>query len=421
MMISGGLAMSQMQSPVHAMAQYSTPMQASVQASVQSQLSPSQYVYCSSYPQNGTILQVSGKQQSLHPMQMAGQPQLAAAYQAQAFPPQNGLEAYQQPQVQTPYVPTSVAQAQTDQATSYTQPPPTQDGVTVAGFPPGTAADGTTFVQTQPTGTEQTTQPGLSIPITNSDGSVSTSQAPLATEAGQATQTIPGTKPGEIPKRLHVSNIPFRFRDPDLRQMFGVFGAILDVEIIFNERGSKGFGFVTFQNSSDAERAREKLNGTIVEGRKIEVNNATARVMTNKNKPTPNGESLAGVLRAPVIAAGRGRAIRGAYTAYRLAPPPPVPGYATAAIYPETFYTAAAADRYQTELLLQSAAAATAYGGYISRYAAPAAAYAIPYAREYADPYHHTIGPAAAAYGVRYPSIARASVYRGGYARYTPY
>lgn len=25
------------------------------------------------------------------------------------------------------------------------------------------------------------------------------------------------------PKRLHVSNIPFRFRDPDLRQMFGVW------------------------------------------------------------------------------------------------------------------------------------------------------------------------------------------------------
>lgn len=64
-------------------------------------------------------------------------------------------------------------------------------------------------------------------------------------------------------KRLHVSNIPFRFRDPDLRTMFGVsalinhfyapivshlitysfclqqFGTILDVEIIFNERGSK--------------------------------------------------------------------------------------------------------------------------------------------------------------------------------------
>ncbi|XDV13264.1 hypothetical protein PO909_001709 [Leuciscus waleckii] len=71
--------------------------------------------------------------------------------------------------------------------------------------------------------------------------------------------------------QLHVSNIPFRFRDPDLRQMFGQFGKILDVEIIFNERGSKGFGFVTFENSADADRAREKLHGTVVEGRKIEV------------------------------------------------------------------------------------------------------------------------------------------------------
>lgn len=84
------------------------------------------------------------------------------------------------------------------------------------------------------------------------------------------------------PKRLHVSNIPFRFRDPDLRTMFGQFGTILDVEIIFNERGSKGFGFVTFANSSDAERARERLHGTVVEGRKIEVNNATARVQSKK-------------------------------------------------------------------------------------------------------------------------------------------
>lgn len=33
----------------------------------------------------------------------------------------------------------------------------------------------------------------------------------------------------------------------------------------------QGFGFVTFENSADAEKAREKLHGTLVEGRKIEV------------------------------------------------------------------------------------------------------------------------------------------------------
>ena len=33
----------------------------------------------------------------------------------------------------------------------------------------------------------------------------------------------------------------------------------------------QGFGFVTFANSADAEQAREKMNGSVVEGRKIEV------------------------------------------------------------------------------------------------------------------------------------------------------
>ncbi|KAL4593833.1 hypothetical protein GN956_G26309, partial [Arapaima gigas] len=104
------------------------------------------------------------------------------------------------------------------------------------------------------------------------------SQADGGTQCGtQAGSGIPGGAAGGdsseskgTPKRLHVSNIPFRFRDPDLRQMFGQFGKILDVEIIFNERGSKGFGFVTFESSADAEKARERLHGTVVEGRKIE-------------------------------------------------------------------------------------------------------------------------------------------------------
>ena len=45
------------------------------------------------------------------------------------------------------------------------------------------------------------------------------------------------------------------------------------MEIIFNERGSKGFGFVTFAKGVEADKAREELHGTIVEGRKIEVRN----------------------------------------------------------------------------------------------------------------------------------------------------
>ncbi|KAL4702516.1 hypothetical protein ACJJTC_001401 [Scirpophaga incertulas] len=94
--------------------------------------------------------------------------------------------------------------------------------------------------------------------------------AAVANNASNEKTLVPVSQASQ-PKRLHVSNIPFRFRDPDLRNMFGQYGTILDVEIIFNERGSKGFGFVTFANSGDAERARERLHGTVVEGRKIEV------------------------------------------------------------------------------------------------------------------------------------------------------
>lgn len=113
------------------------------------------------------------------------------------------------------------------------------------------------------------------------------------TDSCPSTELVPESTHNKAqPKRLHVSNIPFRFRDPDLRQMFGQFGKILDVEIIFNERGSKGFGFVTFEHCVDADRAKEKLHGTVVEGRKIEVNNATAHVMTTKKTVSPYANGL---------------------------------------------------------------------------------------------------------------------------------
>ncbi|XP_077959137.1 RNA binding protein fox-1 homolog 3 isoform X3 [Gasterosteus aculeatus] len=250
----------------------------------------------------------------------------------------------------------------------------------------------------------QSNQPGTDSHAPSLTANTVTDEEVVQTEGSQQLHLQSSDSSEKLqPKRLHVSNIPFRFRDPDLRQMFGQFGKILDVEIIFNERGSKGFGFVTFETSADADRAREKLNGTIVEGRKIEVNNATARVMTNKKVANPyaNGWKLnpvVGAVYGPEFYAvtgfpypgtgaavahlrGRGRAV---YNTFRAAPPPPpIPGYG-AVLYQDGFY------------------GAEIYGGYAAyRYAQPAAtaaaAYSDSYGRVYAtaDPYHHTIGPGA--------------------------
>ncbi|XP_037013950.1 RNA binding protein fox-1 homolog 3 [Artibeus jamaicensis] len=299
----------------------------------------------------------------------------------------------------------------------YAPPPPhpTQD---YSGQTPVAPEHGMTLYTPAQTHPEQPGPEASPQPITGAQ------TVPQTDEAAQTdSQPLHPSDPTEKqqPKRLHVSNIPFRFRDPDLRQMFGQFGKILDVEIIFNERGSKGFGFVTFETSSDADRAREKLNGTIVEGRKIEVNNATARVMTNKKTSNPytNGWKLnpvVGAVYGPEFYAvtgfpypttgtavayrgahlrGRGRAV---YNTFRAAPPPPpIPTYG-AVVYQDGFY------------------GAEIYGGYAAyRYAQPAAAAAAAYSDSYgrvyaaADPYHHTLGPAATYSIGTMPQISQAA------------
>jgi hypothetical protein len=58
-----------------------------------------------------------------------------------------------------------------------------------------------------------TTKVGNSVNLNDfTNNSITTSNAGL----------LPSPNPLATPKRLHVSNIPFRFRDPDLRNMFGV-------------------------------------------------------------------------------------------------------------------------------------------------------------------------------------------------------
>lgn len=53
--------------------------------------------------------------------------------------------------------------------------------------------------------------------------SVIPSQSASAAMAAAVAAAAAGGDPSKNqPKRLHVSNIPFRFRDPDLRTMFGV-------------------------------------------------------------------------------------------------------------------------------------------------------------------------------------------------------
>lgn len=83
--------------------------------------------------------------------------------------------------------------------------------------------------------------------------------------------------PAAAPKRLHVSNLPFKWRENELHQAFSKFGAVTHAEIVYNDRGSKGFGFVSFERADEADRAIAALSGTEVLGRTITVNEASRR------------------------------------------------------------------------------------------------------------------------------------------------
>ncbi|XP_048260337.1 uncharacterized protein LOC100644512 isoform X8 [Bombus terrestris] len=271
---------------------------------------------------------------------------------------------------------------------------------------------------------------------TNPEGAVEgSSLVPVTSGATTPATATQGSDLKGQPKRLHVSNIPFRFRDPDLRAMFGQFGPILDVEIIFNERGSK-------------------------------VNNATARVQTKKPPTVPNvcvqwpegyrlpampwswlgaaapsAAAAAAVAAAavtpspaaaPLVLAPRAAARRSVYYDPFLAAHAATqdPNYRLQLEWPQATADAAAAAAAASPLLktpLSTAqqatyAAAATYTAVAARAYSAAAAAAQPvagyaavagYGREYADPYlGHGIGPVAG-YG--------ATVYRGGYNRFTPY
>ncbi|XP_065420185.1 RNA binding protein fox-1 homolog 2 isoform X19 [Chrysemys picta bellii] len=334
--------------------------------------------------------------------------------------------------------PTATPDAMVQPFTTIPFPPPPQNGIpTEYGVPHTQDYAGQTsehnltlYGSTQAHGEQSTNTPSTQ------NGSLTQTEGGAQTDGQQSqTQSSENTESKSTPKRLHVSNIPFRFRDPDLRQMFGQFGKILDVEIIFNERGSKGFGFVTFENSADADRAREKLHGTVVEGRKIEVNNATARVMTNKKMVTPyaNGWKLSPVVgavygpelyavpgfpyptAATTAAAFRGAHLRGrgrtVYGAVRAVPPTAIPAYPGIVLQEPIISAKIPQGGYAAYRYAQPATATAATAA-----AAAAAAYSDGYGRVYtADPYH-ALAPAAS-YGVG----AVASLYRGGYSRFAPY
>ncbi|SPJ74567.1 related to glycine-rich RNA-binding protein [Fusarium torulosum] len=79
--------------------------------------------------------------------------------------------------------------------------------------------------------------------------------------------------------KVYVGNLGWNTTDDSLRSAFGEYGQVLDA-IVMRDRDtgrSRGFGFVTYSTSQEAECAINGLHEQELDGRRIKVNLANAR------------------------------------------------------------------------------------------------------------------------------------------------
>lgn len=88
---------------------------------------------------------------------------------------------------------------------------------------------------------------------------------------------------------LYVSGLPKSMTQQDLESMFRAYGSIITSRILCdNITGlSKGVGFIRFDQRIEAERAIQKLNGTIPDGAQEPITVKFANNPSNNNKAVP--------------------------------------------------------------------------------------------------------------------------------------
>ena len=99
-----------------------------------------------------------------------------------------------------------------------------------------------------------------------------------------------------IMKNLYVSNLSYTTDNQQLKALFSPHGTVVSASIITDrETGrSKGFGFVEMENDGEAAAAISALNGKVIEGRPLKVNEARPREQSRTTTGGRYGRGLPG-------------------------------------------------------------------------------------------------------------------------------
>ena len=79
--------------------------------------------------------------------------------------------------------------------------------------------------------------------------------------------------------RIYVGGLPYSATEQEINNMFSAHGTVSSVSLITDKYTgqAKGFGFVEMSTDAESQAAINTLNGTMMGGRNLTVNEAKAR------------------------------------------------------------------------------------------------------------------------------------------------
>jgi RNA recognition motif-containing protein len=85
---------------------------------------------------------------------------------------------------------------------------------------------------------------------------------------------------------IYVGNLSKSINETTVREAFATFGEVGEIKLIKDRFTNelRGFGFVEMPSKKQGQEAIDKLNGSVLEGRNIIVNEAQKRRNNNRGR-----------------------------------------------------------------------------------------------------------------------------------------
>lgn len=86
--------------------------------------------------------------------------------------------------------------------------------------------------------------------------------------------------------KIYVGNLDYKVDEDDLKGIFEEYGTLSEVTVVKDGHNgrSKGFGFVTMDDSDEGMKAVNELNGTTLKSRELVVNEARKKKDSNNKR-----------------------------------------------------------------------------------------------------------------------------------------